>query len=427
MNFTFPKNYKVSFAFFVVIVFLNSTVAFSQTPGCTDVMANNYNAAATVNNGSCTYNATAYTPPVKVDPLSDTLIETSGLQWANNSLWSFNDGGGAAAIYRLDTTTNAILQRVYLTNATNVDWEDIAFDGTYFYIGDFGNNANGARTDLKICKFPISVIPDFTNNPVVSIAAAQIETIHFTYANQQQPPIPVGFNSTSFDCEAMLIDGGKIHLFSKDWINLTSTHYVINSLLAGNYVATPVDTLATNYLVTAADKAPGRNIIALLGYQNTGSALHFMHLLSGYSSGRFFNGNKRRIDLPDVLTMGQAEGLTFRNNFYGYISNEKFTRSVGPFVFNIPQRLRSFEIGPLVSSARVYTFTGNGNWNNVANWESGQIPPAILPAESTIVIQPITGGKCILNIPYTLSKGILLNVTSGSELLIQGNLIQSND
>ena len=400
--------------------------AFCQTAGCTDSLANNYNATATLNNGSCLYNPTSYTPPVKVDPLSDTLIETSGLQWADGYLWSFNDGGGAAAIYRIDTITNAILQRVYLQGATNIDWEDIAFDGIYFYIGDFGNNANGARTDLKIYKFPISAIPAFATNPVVQISATQIEVIHFTYSNQPQPPQPVAANSTSFDCEAMVIDGGEINLFSKDWVTLNTTHYTINSLEAGTYIAQPVDTLATAYLVTAADKAPGRNTIALLGYQNTGSALHFMHLLSGYSGGKYFNGNKRRIDLPDVLTMGQAEGLTFRNESYGYISNEKFVRTFGPYTVTIPQRLRSFDMSPYLSG-RTYTFTGNGAWSNAANWSGGAIPPATMPAESRIIINPGTGGSCVLNVPYTVPVGVLLSVAPGKQFVVQGNLVQTGN
>ena len=85
-------------------------ISYSQVYGCTDPIANNYNPAATINNGSCSYNAIAYTPLVKIDPLSDTLVENSGLQMAGNYLWAFNDGGGAAAIYRIDTISKVILQ-----------------------------------------------------------------------------------------------------------------------------------------------------------------------------------------------------------------------------------------------------------------------------------------------------------------------------
>ncbi|MEO6719976.1 MAG: hypothetical protein ABIN67_06400 [Ferruginibacter sp.] len=407
----------------IFISLLSPKISISQVVnGCTDPLANNYNAAANVNDGTCAYNNTSYTPPVKVSPLSDTLVESSGLQMAGNYLWSFNDGGGAAAIYRIDTVTKNILQTVNLANATNVDWEDIAFDGASFYIGDIGNNANGARTNLTIYKFPFAAIPDYIANPVVTIPAASIGIIHFTYSDQPQPPVPVANNFTKFDCEAMIADSGKIHLFTKDWINLTTTHYVVDDT-PGTYIAVPVETLATNYLVTGADKAPGQNLVVLLGYQNSGTANHFMHLLSGYSAGKYFNGNKRWLDLPDVFTMGQAEGITFRNGVYGYISNEKFVRYFGSIPIIITQKLRSFNISSFVSSpAGIYRFTGNGNWDEATNWNNNEAPPSPLSPGSEIVIDPVSGGKCVLNIPYTVLAGGTLTVMSGKEFEVTGNL-----
>lgn len=401
-----------------LLFFFCSLNAYSQVPGCTDPLANNFNAIASVNDGRCTYNSTSYTPPQKVNRLNDTLVENSGLQWAGNSLWSFNDGGGAAAIYRIDTLSNAIHQRVYLQGATNIDWEDIAFDGTYFYIGDVGNNANGARTDLTIYKFSLAAIPDYETNPVVTIPANEISRIHFTYSDQPQPPVATGSNYTAFDCEAILIDEGKIHLFTKNWINLSSTHYVIPSIDPGNYAAMPLETLPTNYLVTGADKAMGNKVVTLLGYQNTGTALHFMHLLSGYSGGYYFNGNKRKIDLPNVISMGQAEGICFRNGYYGYISNEKFVQ------LNIYQQLKAFDIRSFVSDLKTtYIFWGNGLWNIASNWTDGLLPPATLAPNSQVMIDPLPGGECVLNIPYILTAGTPLIVNSGKKLLIQGNLI----
>lgn len=325
------------------LFFIQPTIAGAQVSGCKDPAANNYNPSATVNDGSCTYNPASYTPPVKVNPLNGLLDENSGLQWAGNSLWTFNDGGGAAAIYRIDTASNAILQTVSLSNATNVDWEDIAFDGTYFYVGDFGNNATGIRTDLKIYKFPISAIPDYAANPTVTLPSAQIEVINFRYSDQTDFSKDTS-NYTKFDCEALIVDAGKIHLFTKNWIDTVTTHYVIDPSAAGPYTATPLETLNTKYLVTAAGKAPGLNVVVLLGYQNGLPGNHYLHLLSDFNGGYYFNGNKRRLDLPDALTMGQAEGLTFRNGSYGYISNERI--AYGPFV--VTQKLRTFNTGNLV-------------------------------------------------------------------------------
>ncbi len=341
---------KVITIIFLFFVILKTSPAYSQVQGCTDSTANNYDPSATANDGSCNYNVTNYTPPVVVDTISETLKESSGLQWAGNSLWSFNDRNGTPDLYRIDTASNAILQTVRLTGATNVDWEEITFDGTHFYVGDFGNNLNGARTNLKIYKFAYNLIPDYTTHPEAAIPVDKIEVINFTYNDQPQPPVQAPLDSTKFDCEALVVDGGKIHLFTKDWIDFTSTHYVINSTLAGSYVAAPVDTLDAGYLVTAASKAPGREVITLLGYVNGGFGNHYMHLLSGYSDGSYFNGNKRKINLPAAPEMGQAEGITFRNDEYGYMSNERLERSTGFGDIIVSQKLRSFNISSFVPS-----------------------------------------------------------------------------
>ena len=342
------KGAKFIFLFFVLI---KTFPAFSQVYGCNDPSANNYDPSATVNDGSCAYNPAFYTPPVVLDSISYILTESSGLHRAGNSLWSFNDRGGDPDLYRIDTASAAILQTVQLTGVTNVDWEEATFDGTYFYVGDFGNNINGARKDLKIYKFPFNAIPDYINNPNAAIPAAQIEIINFTYSNQPEPPVPAPLDSTRFDCEAMIVSEGKIHLFTKNWIDLKSTHYVINGLNAGKYVADSIETLDAGYLITSADKAPGKNVVVLLGYQNTGSGNHYMHLLSGYSDGKYFNGNKRKINLPDATEMGQAEGITFKDDTSGYISNERFIRQVGPVTINVAQKLRSFNINSFIPSS----------------------------------------------------------------------------
>lgn len=362
---TILKNYLRYIAIVSATIALHTFSSTAQVYGCKDPLATNYNPSATDNDGSCVYNVTNYTPPVKVDPLSSVILETSGLQWAANHLWTLNDGGSSAAIYRIDTISNTILQTVNLAGTTNVDWEDIAFDGTYFYIGDFGNNANGARTDLKIYKFPLSAIPDYAGNATVTIPAGSIEVINFTYGDQPQPPVATAANLTKFDCEAMIVDGGKIHLFSKNWVDINSTHYVINSTVAGTYVASPLETLATGYLVTAADKAPGQNVIGLLGYQNSGAGSHFMHFLSDYSGGNFFNGNKRKINLPDATVMGQAEALAFRNDTYGYISNEQFVRTVGTITLTVTQKLRSFNTANLVSQTVLASELNSFSVNNL--------------------------------------------------------------
>lgn len=71
-----------------------------------------------------------------------------------------------------------------------------------------------------------------------------------------------------------------------------------------------------------------------------------------------------------------------------------------------------------------YTFAGNGNWSEPANWSNNMMPPAVLSNGSEIIIDPPAGGQCVLNIPYTISPGARLTVMAGKHFVIQGNLIQ---
>jgi len=390
--------------------------------GCTDPLANNYNASAQINNGSCTYNATNYIPPIKVNPLSDSINETSGLQFAGNYLFTLNDSYNKPQLYRIDSLTNAIEQRIYLKGTINEDWEDIAFDGTYLYIGDFGNNLTGGRRNLKIYKFLLSAI-DF-NNPADSIEPSQIETIEFIYSNQPQPAMETGYNNTAFDCEAMIVDNDKIHLFSKNWTNNSTTHYVINSTAAGSHIATAAETYSIGYLVTAADKVAGQNIIVLLGYIPSGIGQHYLHILSDYKADSFFTGNKRQINLGDALSMGQAEGLCLRQGKYGYISNEKLVQTVGPINITITPKLKSFDISNFSGNYFTkYYFTGSGNWSNAANWRYGLRPPSALLPGNEIFIEPQEGEECFLDISYTLKPGAKLTVKSEKKFLINNNLL----
>jgi parallel beta-helix repeat protein len=68
----------------------------------------------------------------------------------------------------------------------------------------------------------------------------------------------------------------------------------------------------------------------------------------------------------------------------------------------------------------VYTFTGNGNWNNAANWLNNAMPPSPLPAESEVVVNP--SGIAVLNVPFTVNPNARISVKAGKQLMVQGNL-----
>src|SRR5688500_12355362 len=78
---------------------------------------------------------------------SPEVIESSGLaasQCQPNVYWTHNDSGDDAFIFAM-TSSGKHLGTWEVTNAKNLDWEDMAFakanDRTcYLYIGDIGNN-----------------------------------------------------------------------------------------------------------------------------------------------------------------------------------------------------------------------------------------------------------------------------------------------
>jgi len=330
---------STSFIITFILFLLQGQSAMAQS-GCTDPNASNYDAAATTNNGSCSYPATTLTLTNQHD-LPSTLNEGSALLFTDGNLWTLNDGGNPAAIYRINPSNGAVLQTVTISNASNTDWEDLAADASYIYIGDFGNNSNGNRTDLRIIRISKA---DIGNGSDLSVTGT---VIPFTYSDQViENPVTTGPNSTAFDCEAFFVRNGNFHLFTKDWIGGKTKHYTMPAT-AGLQVANPVEEYNINGLVTGADiSADGT--IALVGYSSDLASL-FMYVLADYSGGQVFNGNKRRLNLGSSLSYGQLEGVSFSAGLTGYVSSEQVNRTVFGVPVLIPPRLYSFDASNLVA------------------------------------------------------------------------------
>jgi hypothetical protein len=76
----------------------------------------------------------------------------------------------------------------------------------------------------------------------------------------------------------------------------------------------------------------------------------------------------------------------------------------------------------------VYTFIGNGDWDDVNNWdENGVPPPDITPGSEIHINSLIAGGKCILNVPYEIpntTNTIKLIVYTGNELVVPDLIVK---
>jgi hypothetical protein len=288
--------------------------SLAQTRGCSDHLAKNFDPSATQNDGSCQYPVTTYHLRLKASPLPEEIASTSGLAFDGNRLWTHNDSGHSPELFAIDTLSGQVRQRVTVRNASNIDWEDLAFDGTFLYVGDFGNNL-GDRLDLTIYKIRLSAIG------LAASAEVDAQKIEFSFPDQTDFS-PALYNH-SFDCEAFFYYQGFLHLFTKDWKTKHTTHYTM-PVQEGKYVATRKESFEVKGLITGADiTATGE--VALIGYDNTLAAPTFMWLLYDFPENAFFSGNKRRIELGSATATGQIEGITFRAGKYGYISSELFT------------------------------------------------------------------------------------------------------
>jgi hypothetical protein len=296
--------------------------ASAQISGCTDPQALNFEPLAIVNDGSCIYPPTSTVPIKMVRSLPLELRETSGLIFWNNALWTHNDSGGEPVIYKFDTLTGKVLQRVTLVNARNIDWEEIAQDDTCIYIGDFGNNL-GNRKDLKI------YIVSKTDIPYNKDGEVTASVINFSYADQQN--FDPANRSNDYDCEAMVAYGDSLYLFTKNWANQQSRLYALPKA-PGTYSVFPGDTLAADGLITGADLSPSGNELVLCGYKNYSPILW---LLFDFRNGSYFKGNKRLIKFSG-MTGTQTEGAAFLRESEVVISSEKTTVSpAGLFKINI--------------------------------------------------------------------------------------------
>jgi hypothetical protein len=371
------------FLFVLLIGFMWCQPANAQLPGCMDPASSNYNPLATISDGSCIYPDGAVSlKNLKKVVLPNTINEVSGMAFINGKLYGHNDSGGQPAIYEIDTTNGSIVKTITLQGATNIDWEDITQDVDFVYVGDFGNNESGNRTDLKIYRFPKSAIANITGASG-TIPASDITIINFRYEDQTDfnpnPP-----NNTRYDCESVIYDNGQLHLFTKNWISNYTVHYILSANpLSGMQIAMRKDSLNTQgTLITSAIKINAQTI-ALLGYEVTGYPSGAIWFISGFSDINhvFIQGNKRKVDLGKIVDLiggggiGQIEGIALAGPERVLISNEFFSRTVSGITFTVPQNLYGLIVSPWIAKTTVlpmgiYDFSAKINGNKVLlNWK----------------------------------------------------------
>ncbi len=228
--------------------------------------------------------------------------ESSGLFYSLHGIWTHNDSGGGPELFQVSSTDPQVMQIVEVGNADARDWEELAYDSTFLYIGDFGNN-KGKRKDLTIYKLPHR----FLQSDTASVTASKIE---FHYPDQTS--FDSGAYNHNFDCEAMIAVGDSLYLFSKNHVNKRCRLYSLPKS-EGKYEATLKAEFDTEGLITAADYDAQSGVLALLGYnvyQKLGKYHNkpFVWLIDSIPGNNFLSGDAVRVNLAFEQ---QTEGICF--------------------------------------------------------------------------------------------------------------------
>lgn len=149
--------------------------------------------------------------------LSNELKEISGLeQVCEDRYVSINDSGDGPYLYVFNSS-GEIGHKMYVSGASNIDWEDITYDGRYVYVADIGNNRN-QRKDLAIYRIDIdtTVKLAYEGSDIGYRLRDTTEAFRYAFHYPDQKEFPPQANQLNFDSEAITYANGKLLVLTKD-------------------------------------------------------------------------------------------------------------------------------------------------------------------------------------------------------------------
>ncbi|MNK60313.1 hypothetical protein D3C87_794450 [compost metagenome] len=252
--------------------------------------------------------------------LPKKLKEVSGITYfpETQTLYTLEDSGNKNAIYAIDSK-GKLSKTITISNATNVDWEDITKDKAgNIYIGDFGNNDN-ERRDLCIYKV--------AKNQLNSDLAKAEYKVSFSYPEQKE--FPPKKKEMFYDVEGFFEQGGYFYLFTKNrskGFDGTAFIYKIKNA-AGTQKAVKIGEFKTcnNYnhcVLTSATISPDGKKVALLSHDK-------VLLFKDFKGDLFHKGTQTQLELNHF---SQKEAIVFKDNNTLLIADEK-TNKIGGNVY----------------------------------------------------------------------------------------------
>lgn len=252
--------------------------------------------------------------PVELGMLPAAVNENSGLLFFNDNLITHNDSGNAPQLFEIDTLTQEVVRTVTISNATNVDWEDIAQDASFIYIADIGN-FNGDRQNLRV--YRISKSDYLESDTVVA------ESIDFSYEDQTD------FTSSpnsDWDAEALAVRDNELFVFTKEWQSGGTVAYRF-PVNPGEHIAERFDSYPVNGLITGASFTEEQDALFLIGYTNL--LFPFLVEVPITETDIFFGEGIVRESLP--IGIAQAEAISVLGNTL-FFSSERLEGGGGSFV-----------------------------------------------------------------------------------------------
>jgi len=253
--------------------------------------------------------------PLQVLPRE--LKECSGMAALGENIFvALNDDGNKPNLFVFSIDKANKTRIVKVAEVENNDWEELAVDEEYLYIGDTGNN-DGMRRNLMIYRV--------RKDDVIKKDEVVPEKIEFSYEGQTK------FNASNrnnFDCEAMVCVGDSIFLFTKNRGNFKTDLYGFPKT-PGHYVVKKLASFDAIGLITGADYRgdhSGSELI-LVGYKvHWKSYQPFLIHFTNFTGTNFFSGESKRISFDQYL---QTESVSFNNHHEVYLTNEETKRKAG--------------------------------------------------------------------------------------------------
>lgn len=267
--------------------------------------------------------------------LPKALAECSGLLYYNDKLITFNDSGNGVQLFVMDVDSNKILREVKITNASNTnwsDWEDIAQDDNYIYVGDIGG-FYGWRKSMNIYRVAKA---DFDKNDEVTA-----DIISFTYADKKERTYDEA--GSNWDAEALFFYKGQLVLCTKEWKTQKTTAYSVPIVpreepYSIKKISGPLN---VGGLITGAVYNEGKNKLYMTGYSKT--LQPFLYTCADFTADDIFGGTNKKEDINGVGFAAQIEGITFKSPDTFYLSSESIKKSIKGFSFSIDGKLYSFK------------------------------------------------------------------------------------